>query len=131
MTTADKPVYDIKDVEHGNKFMVRPAGGGAPQIVHNCSQALAAAALNTIHARAMPGIEALGGVFVSTVHDEIVARFPHGNGAAGLRHMLDEMEKPIPWWPELITRGEGDHGLCLLEKSDGNYDARSRYGCLK
>lgn len=126
-----EPVYDLVDVESGNCFMVRPAGGGAPQIVHNCSQALAACVFNHMHHQIEQKLPAFGGVFVGSVHDEIIASFPIDAARAGLNMMLHEMSRPVPFWESLVTFAEGDTGHALLERMDGSIDFKSRYGCLK
>lgn len=126
-----EPVFDLLDVEHGNAFMVRPAGGGAPQIVHNCSQALAACVFNHMHHQIEQRLPLYNGVFVGSVHDEIIASFPIEQAKAGLAMMLAEMSKPVPFWEGLVTFAEGDTGHALLERMDGSLDFHSRYGCLK
>ena len=128
-----EPVYDLLDVEHGNAFMVRPAGGGAPQIVHNCSQGLAAAVFNDVLERTNERVTQTfeGACFVGDVHDEMLFSCNAGDGAEVLKVMLEEMARPVPWWEGLVTFGEGDHGFANLERFDGTIDRASRYGCLK
>lgn len=128
-----EPVYDLLDVEHGNCFMIRPAGGGAPQIVHNCSQALAAAVFNDVLERTNERLHSQfeGVQFVGDVHDEMLFSCNEGDGAQVLAIMLEEMARPIPWWEGFVTIGEGDHGFATMERPDGTIDRASRYGCLK
>lgn len=102
----------------------------AGMLMENISQGLAACVMNYIHPRLYPALEPLGGVFCTTVHDEFLWRFPVGNGKQGLSLMLEEMARPIPWWPELTTRGEGDSGFGILEHA-GTFSVVSRYGMLK
>lgn len=126
-------VYDLLEVENGNTFMVRPAGGGAPQLVHNCSQALAANVFNDVLERTNERLHAAfeGVQFVGDVHDEMLFSCNEGDGSEVLKIMLEEMARPVPWWNGLVTFGEGDHGFAKLERPDGTIDRASRYGCLK
>lgn len=128
--TRYKPVYDIKDVEHGNKFMVRPAGGGAPQIVHNCSQHAAGAVFNDMMVRIERRATEIGGLFCGDVHDEMIYRAPVGRGGEVLKIMQEEMKVPPVWWPELPVTSEGEHGFGILE-TDTGFTMASRYGMLK
>ena len=102
-------------------------------LLENCSQSVSTAVFNDIHARAHAKIidQFPAAKLVGSVHDEILYTSPLGEGASVLAIILQEMERPPVWWPELSVRGEGDFGRSLLEHGDGSYSARSRYGCLK
>ena len=100
-------------------------------VVENCSQALAACVFNHMHHQIEQRLPLYNGVFVGSVHDEIIASFPVEQAKAGLGMMLEEMSKPVPFWEGLVTFAEGDTGHALLERMDGSLDFHSRYGCLK
>src|SRR5574343_1597687 len=111
-----RKVYDIRNVRNGNKFMVRPAGGGPPQIVHNCSQHISGAVFNDMHLRidARAKDEA-DGIFAGSVHDELLYSTPEQHGQRMLAIMSQEMCKPPVWWPELPVTSEGDYGYGIIE----------------
>ena len=101
-------------------------------ILENVSQNLATAVFNDIHARAHARIvdQFPTAKFVTSVHDELLYASKEGDGASVLAIVLQEMEVPPVWWPELPIRGEGDFGFGLIETNDW-FNKVSRYGMLK
>ena len=102
-------------------------------IVENVSQALAANVFNDVLIRANERLrdELIGVEFVGDVHDEMLFSCDEGDGAQVLSIMLEEMSRPLPWWPGFVTFAEGDHGYSTMENFDGTITRASRYGCLK
>lgn len=101
-------------------------------LMENIAQGLAAAVFNDIHARAHTRIitEYPASRLVGSVHDELLYASKEGDGASVLAIILQEMEVPPVWWPELPIRGEGDFGFSLIE-TDVWFNKVSRYGMLK
>ena len=103
----------------------------AGMIVENISQHLAGHVFNGHQLKVAERLAPLGGIFVGDVHDEMLFTVPDGAGELALKIMLETMSEPTPWWPELVTFAEGDHGYSLVESPDPALVNRSRYGCLK
>ena len=102
-------------------------------IVENCSQALSANVFNDVLIRTNERLheEFIGVEFVGDVHDEMLFSCDEGDGAQVLSIMLEEMSRPLPWWPGFVTFAEGDHGYSTMENFDGTVTRASRSGCLK
>lgn len=95
------PVYDLMNAGPRSRFTVRPAGGGEPFIVHNCTQA----ACRDLLSEALLRLEDRGYPVVLHVHDEAGAEVPLG------KHSLVDFEAimaEVPEWaPGFPIAAEG------------------------
>lgn len=96
-----EPVYDLLNSGPRSRFTVRPAGGGEPMIVHNCTQA----ACRDLLSEALLRLGDRGYPVVLHVHDEAGAEVPIGS------RRLEEFEAimaEVPEWaPGFPIAAEG------------------------
>lgn len=104
-TAGREQVYDLVNCGPRHRFVVRPAGGGNPFIVHNCTQAVA----RDVMSEAMIRAEEAGLQICLTVHDEILARVPEDHTEA-LQILEKIMETPPAWAAGFPIAAEGWEG---------------------
>lgn len=106
-----RAVYDLVNCGPNHRFMVRPAGGGAPFIVHNCLENICQMLAREVLADIQDRVRSQCGLLPALqVHDELVYVIPEAWEHSFPVYMESEMGKPLGWWPELPLAAEAAVG---------------------